>query len=122
MTEAELDKLLRTGLAPAATPPDPAFVARVDRAVDQAEQKRFWRARIVPQLLTEGIALAAAAGSLALLARIPEVNAALAETPELAWPALLALLAFWLLIRGHCDLADKSALIPAQRPWGLPGA
>jgi hypothetical protein len=113
MNESELDKLLRDGLAPPAGPPDSAFVARVNMAVTRADQDGFWRARVVPQLVTEGVALAAVVGSLALITRIPEAGAALAQTPGLAWPVLLSLLVFWVLIRGHRDILAPFAAFPA---------
>jgi hypothetical protein len=123
MNEAEFDALLRDGLAPPVAPPDRAFVAKVDMAVAEAEHRRFWRARLVPQLATEGAALAAVVASLALVARAPAVRATLAQAPGLAWPMLLSLLLFWILIRGHRDfLGDVggSALSPTGKPWRFP--
>lgn len=122
MNGIELDALLRDGLAPPAGPPDRAFVARVEKAVAEAEHARLWRARVAPQMVTEGIALAAAMGGLAFIARAPALRAAFARAPELAWPALLALLLFWMLIRGRGDILGRmggSALISTRRPWRL---
>jgi hypothetical protein len=119
MTEAELDALLRDGLAPPAGPPDRAFVAKVDRAIAEAEHRRFWRARILTQMATEGAALAAVAGSLAFITRAPALKAVLAQAPGLAWAVLLSLLLFWLLIRGPGDILGKMGA-PARGPWRLP--
>jgi hypothetical protein len=99
MDDLEFDALLREALAPPERPADARFVRRVDLAVAEAERYRLWRARMLRQLTSEALAVAALAGSLACVAQVPELRAALAQTPELAWPALLLLLLFWLMIR-----------------------
>ncbi len=40
----------------------------------------------------------ALAGSLALIAQVPAVRAALVELPFVAWPALMSLLVLWLIV------------------------
>ncbi len=104
MDDAELDALLRAALAPPERPADRLFVVRVDRAVAEAERFRLWRARLRRQLATEGLTLGAVAASLAFVAQVPEVGDLLDRAPGLAWPALLALLLFWMLVRGRSDL------------------
>lgn len=104
MDDAELDALLQAALTPPERPADRHFVVRVDRAVAEAERYRLWRARLRRQLATEGLALGAVAASLAFVAQVPEVGALLDRAPGLAWPALLALLLFWMLVRGRSNL------------------
>jgi hypothetical protein len=101
MDDPRLDALLGEMLAPPSGLPDLAFVARVDRAVTEAERYRRWQAAFRRQLVTEALTLAALAGSLAFLARAPAVAEALAAAPGLFWPALVSLLLLWALIRGR---------------------
>jgi hypothetical protein len=101
MDEAGFEALLKKEFAPPAGPADRAFVARVDQAVAEADLYRRVRRRILNQLATEALAVAAIAASLAFVARIPQIRDALTRTPELAWPAVLLLLLFWLLLRGR---------------------
>lgn len=101
MDDVELDALLKRELAPPAGLAEPAFVARVDRAVAEAERYRQWRSRILRQLMTELAAAAAIGGSFAFVAQAPEVRDTLARAPGLAWPALLLLLLLWTLMRGR---------------------
>ena len=101
MDDGEFDRLLSEALAPPKRGADRTFVVRVEQAVAEAERYQRWRSRLGWQLASEGLALAAVAGSLAFIARAPPVRAALAEAPGLAWSALLALLLFWFLVRGR---------------------
>ena len=101
MDDPELDLLLREALAPPERPADRGFVIRVDQAVAEAERYRRWQAGLVRQLVTEALALAAVAASLVVISQVPEVTSALAATPGLIWPALVALLLFGLLVRGR---------------------
>lgn len=101
MDDTRLDSLLGEMLAPPSGPPDLAFVARVDRAVAEAERFRRWQAAFRRQLVTEALTLFALAGSLAFLLRVPAVGEALAAAPGLFWPAMLSLLLLWGLIRGR---------------------
>jgi len=101
MDDSELDLILREALAPPERPADRPFVVRVDRAVAEAERYRRWRAGLVRQLITEALALAAVAGSLVFISQVSEVSEALAATPGLIWPALVALFLFWRLVRGR---------------------
>lgn len=101
MDDTALDLLLREVLAPPERPADRGFVVRVDQAVAEAERYRRWRAGLVRQLVTEALALAAVAGSLVFVSQVPEVSEALAATPGLIWPAVLALFLVWMLVRGR---------------------
>jgi hypothetical protein len=101
MDDAALDRLLREALAPPERASDRAFVVRVERAVAEAERYRRWRAALLRQLGGEAMALAAVAGSLLVIAQAPAVRDALDSAPGLAWSALLALLLFWMLLRGR---------------------
>jgi sigma-70-like protein len=103
MDDAELDTLLRAALAPPKGPADRGFVVKVERAVAEAEMYRRWRAGLRRQLATEALALGAVGASFAFVAQVAEVHDALAKAPELIWPALLALLLFWMLVRGRGD-------------------
>ena len=104
MDDPELDSLLRAALAPPEGPADRRFVIRVDRTVTEAERYRRWRSGLWRQLTVEALALGAVGGSLACIAQVPAVGEALGRAPGLAWPALLALLLFWMLVRGRVDL------------------
>jgi hypothetical protein len=95
------DQLLREALAPPERTADRVFVVRVERAVAEAERFRRWRAALLRQLAVEALALAAAAASLAFIAQAPAVRAALDKAPGLGWSGLLALLLFWILVRGR---------------------
>lgn len=104
MTESEdprLDLLLREALAPPDRPADRGFVVRVERSVVEAERYRRWRARLRRQLATEALALAAVGASFAIIAQVPAVRDALERAPGLGWAGLLALLLFWMLVRGR---------------------
>jgi hypothetical protein len=103
MDDTELDVLLSEALAPPAGPADRGFVAKVDRAVAEADRYRKWRAGLRRQLASEALALAAVGGSLVSVAQVAEVREALSAAPGLAWPALLSLLLFWMLVRGRGD-------------------
>ncbi len=96
--DRELDALLAEMLAPADRPPDEAFVTKVDWAVAEHERYRRKRAQLWRQLSGEALAIAALAGSLALIAQVPAVRAALVELPFVAWPALMSLLVLWLIV------------------------
>jgi hypothetical protein len=97
-SDAGFDAMLAEALAPPDRAADRAFVALVDGAVAESERYRRQRAGLRRQLGGEMLALAALAGSIAVIARIPDVRAALAEAPNLAWPALLSLLIFWVAV------------------------
>jgi hypothetical protein len=101
MDDPELDKLLRSALAPPEGPADRGFVVRVDRALTEAERYRRSRAALRRQLVTEALALGAVGGSLAFLAQIGEVREALDQAPGLAWSILLAMFLVWMLVRGR---------------------
>ena len=101
MDDRQLDSLLSAALAPPEGPADRDFVVWVDRAIAESERYRRWRAALRRQLVTEALALGAVAGSLALIAQVPEVGTALARAPGLIWPVLLAILLFWTLVRGR---------------------
>jgi hypothetical protein len=96
--DSAFDAMLAEALAPPKRDRDPGFVAKVDRAVVERERYLRQRSALRRQLGGEMLALAALGGSIALLARIPDVSEALAEAPILAWPALLSLLLFWLVV------------------------
>jgi sterol desaturase/sphingolipid hydroxylase (fatty acid hydroxylase superfamily) len=98
MDDAQFDALLGAAFAPPERPADTAFVARVEREVAEFERYRRWRAALARRLVSEGLAAAALAGSLIFLAQVPELRAMLVQAPGLAWPAVLALLLFWMLI------------------------
>jgi hypothetical protein len=98
MDEAGFEALLKRELAPSEAPAESAFVARVDRAVAEADLYRRARRRILRQLASEGLAVAAIGASLAFIARVPDVREALTQTPELLSVAGLLLLLFWLLV------------------------
>jgi hypothetical protein len=100
-----LDALLGEALAPSQSPPDRAFVARVDLAVAEADRYRAVRSAMRRQIGSEALAVSALAGSLVTVAQVPQLRIALAQAPSLAWPALLALLLFWILVRGRGALA-----------------
>lgn len=102
MTEdSEFDALLQRALAPPERPADRGFVVRVDRALAEAERYRSARARLLRQLASEGLAMAAVGTSLVMLSRTPALQAAIGAAPGLAWTATLALFLFWMLIRGR---------------------
>jgi hypothetical protein len=96
--DAAFDAMLAEALAPPKRDKDPGFMAKVDRAVVERERYLRQRSALRRQLGGEMLALAALGGSVALLARIPDVSDALAEAPTLAWPALLSLLIFWVAV------------------------
>jgi hypothetical protein len=98
MDEAGFEALLKRELAPSDAPAESAFVARVDRAVAEADLYRRTRRRILRQLGSEGLAVAAVGASLAFIARVPEVREALTQAPGLLSVAGLLLLLFWLLV------------------------
>ncbi len=98
MPDSAFDAILAEALAPPARDKDPGFIARVDRAVIERERYLRQRGALRRQLGGEMLALAALGGSVALLARIPDVSEALAEAPTLAWPALLSLILFWVAV------------------------
>ena len=95
---AAFDAMLAEALAPPSRDKDRGFIARVDRAVVERERYLRQRAALRRQLGGELLALGALGGSVALLSRIPDVSAALAEAPIFAWPALLSLILFWLVV------------------------
>jgi hypothetical protein len=97
-TDSAFDAMLAVALAPPKRDKDRGFIAKVDRAVIERERYLRQRSALRRQLGGEMLALAALGGSVALLARIPDVSEALAEAPTLAWPALLSLLLFWLVV------------------------
>ncbi|MEA3062496.1 MAG: hypothetical protein QOJ94_2277 [Sphingomonadales bacterium] len=98
MDEAGFESLLKRELAPSEAPAESAFVARVDRAVVEADLYRRARRRILTQLGSEGLAVAAVGASLAFVARVPDVREALTQAPGLLSIAGLLLLLFWLLL------------------------
>ncbi len=98
MPDSAFDAILAEALAPPARDKDLGFIARVDRAVIERERYLRQRGALRRQLGGEMLALAALGGSVALLARIPDVSEALAEAPTLAWPALLSLILFWVAV------------------------
>jgi hypothetical protein len=93
-----LDEILARELAIADRPPDHVFVAKVDHAVAEWQRYRRWRADLWRNLAGEMVSIAALGGSLAVIAEVPEVRAALSESPTVAWPALLSILLFWLVV------------------------
>jgi hypothetical protein len=95
------DQLLGEALAPPERPADRGFVVSVERAVAESERYRRWRRALLRQLVSETLALAAVAASLAFIAQVPAVRDTLEKAPGLAWSALLALLLFWMLLRGR---------------------
>ncbi len=97
-TDQAFDAMLAEALAPPKRDKDAAFIAKVDRAVIERERYLRQRASLRRQLGGEMLALAALGGSVALLARIPDVRTALSEAPTMAWPALLSLVLFWLVV------------------------
>jgi hypothetical protein len=96
--DSAFDAMLGEALAPPKRDKDLGFVAKVDRAVIERERYLRQRSALCRQFGGEMLALAALGGSVALLARIPDVRDALAEAPTLAWPALLSLLVFWVAV------------------------
>ena len=96
--DAAFDSMLAEALAPPKRGKDGGFIAKVDRAVIERERYLRKRSALRRQLAGEMLAVAALGGSVALLARIPDVSTALAEAPILAWPALLSLVLFWLVV------------------------
>jgi hypothetical protein len=96
--DAAFDAMLAEALAPPRRDQDLAFMAKVDRAIVERQRYLRQRAALRRQLGGEMLALAALGGSVFLLSRIPDVSAALAEAPTLAWPALLSLVLFWLAV------------------------
>lgn len=107
MSDDEFDALLAGALAPPRRAPDPAFVARVDAAVAEAERFRAWRRRALRRLGSEALVLLALAGAAATLARAPAMAEAMTGAP-LALPAALgAVLLGWL------------ALSPQRGPAGV---
>ena len=92
------DALLAEALAPPARDRDRGFVAKVDRAVTERERYLRQRTALRRRLGGELLAVAALGGSVAFLSRIPDVRLALTEAPIFAWPALLSLLIFWLVV------------------------
>lgn len=101
MDDAHFDALLREELAPPERPADRSFVLRVERAVAEAERYRRWRAALLRQFASEGLAVASVGVSLALIGRAPPVREALDQASWVLWPALLSLFLFWLLLRGR---------------------
>ena len=102
MTESDegFDRLLADALAPADRPADPAFVARVDRAIVADQYYLRQRSALWRRFGGETLAIGAAAASLAVIARSPDLSDRLAELPGTALPALLALplLLLWILV------------------------
>lgn len=94
------DRLLAEALAPADRPADPAFVARVDRAIVADSIYRRQRAMLWRRFGGETLAIGAVGASLAMLARMPDLRALLAQASDVALPALLALplLLLWILV------------------------
>jgi hypothetical protein len=101
MNEADFESLLHERLAPPERRADRAFTLKVERAVAEADIYRSWRAALLRQFVSEGLAMAAIAASLATLSRIPRVREAMDQAPALIWPVLLALFLLWLLVRGR---------------------
>lgn len=101
MDDEKLDILLGEALAPPDGPADRGFVLRVERSVAEEERYGKWRSAFLRQLATEAAALAALAGSFALIARVPMVEAMLTDAPGLIWAALVLLLLVWGLMRGR---------------------
>jgi hypothetical protein len=97
-SDAGFDALLKRALAPPDRGPDAGFVARVDRAIVERDRYRRQRASLRRQLGGEVLALAALVGSIYTISHIPGIRAALSEAPILAWPALLSLIFFWLVV------------------------
>lgn len=93
------DALLAQELAVPERAPDRAFVARVDRAVAEAQRYRRWRTRLVRDLIGEGLTFAAMAGSFAMLSRAPGLSDALPDAPGMIWPLAFALLLVWMASR-----------------------
>jgi hypothetical protein len=98
MDDAQLDALLAGALAPPKRPVDTAFAARVQREVAEFERYRRWRQALKRRLVSEALAAGAIGGSLVFLGQVPDFRAILDRAPGLAWPAVLALLLFWMLI------------------------
>jgi hypothetical protein len=97
--DAALDLRLREALAPPEGPADRVFVVRVERAVAEAERFRRSWAALLGQLASELLAVGAVAASLTFIAQAPQVRGILAQTPELGWLALPAMILVWLLVR-----------------------
>jgi hypothetical protein len=95
-----LNRLLAEALTPADRPADAAFVARVDRAVVADAIYRRQRNMLWRRFGGETLAIGAVGASLAVLARIPDLRALLAQASDIALPALLALplLLLWILV------------------------
>jgi hypothetical protein len=94
------DNFLAEALALPEGPADPAFVARVDRAVLADELYRRQRKALWRRFGGEMLSIAAVGASFAAMTRIPDLGALLGEASPLALPALLALplLLFWVLL------------------------
>jgi hypothetical protein len=94
------DAWLAEALAPAERPADPAFVARVDRAIAAEVLYARQRGALWRRFGGELLAIAAIGASLAVLAGMPGLRALLNGIPGLTLPALLALplLLFWFLM------------------------
>ena len=99
-TDEAFDAFLADALAPPDRPPDPVFVARVDRAVLASMVYRRQRKALWRQFGGEMLAIAAVGASLAMLARIPDLRELLAQTSGFTLPALVALpmLMLWILV------------------------
>jgi hypothetical protein len=96
--DAALDQLLGKELALGERPVDAAFVARVDHGIAELERYRLRRTGLLRRLTGDVFSIGALGGSLALIAQAPEVRGALVEAPLVAWPALLSLLVFWIVL------------------------
>lgn len=107
--EAGFEALLKRELAPSEAPAESAFVARVDRAVAEADLYRRARRQILRQLGSEGLAVGAVGASLAFVTRVPDVREALTQAPELLSIAGLLLLLFWLLVHPKSLPASRRA-------------
>jgi hypothetical protein len=98
--DRDFDDFLAQALAPPEGTPDAAFVARVDRAVLASELYRRQRRALWRRFGGETLAIGAVGASLAIISRIPDLNALLGQASPLALPSLLALplLLFWILV------------------------
>ena len=99
--DAAFEALLADTLAPPAATPDRAFVARVDRALAEAERYREARRRLWRGLSRDGAAVASLAASFAILIRIPQIGAMTTQAPTLAAVALGWLLLLWIMATRH---------------------
>ncbi len=102
MTDGDeiLDRLLADALAPADRAADPAFVARVDRAIVADEIYRRQRGALWRRLGGEMLAIGAVGASLAVISRVPDLRDVQAGLSGVALAALAALplLLLWILV------------------------